>query len=47
MGKNSKVVDNTDEHLQNMNQKFQLKKDYMLYLKEKSPEESGILYQIE
>ena len=44
--KNSKVVDNTDEHLQNMNQKFQLKKDYMLYLKEKSPEESGI-YQIE
>ena len=29
--KSSEVVDNTDEHLQNMYEKYQLKKDYMLY----------------
>lgn len=37
--KSSEVVDNTDEHLQNMYEKYQLKKDYMLYLKAKNLEE--------
>ena len=45
--KSSEVVDNTDEHLQNMYEKYQLKKDYMLYLKAKNLEEGGTLYQIE
>ena len=45
--KSSEVVDNTDEHLQNMHENYQLKKDYMLYLKAKNLEEGGTLYQIE
>lgn len=45
--KSSEVVDNTDEHLQNMHENYQLKKDYMLYLKAKNLEEWGTLYQIE
>lgn len=44
--KSSEVIDNTEEHLRNIGEKYQVMEDYILYLREDMAE-NGALYQLD